>query len=399
MKLKQFYITILLLFLSWQVIAQEDSTLLINDTLVQQPRVDSLVKVEKVIVKKYTKQPIPKTIAFAPVELKQLFADTFKIQPRKTQKAAIIDKDSLLISQKISDSAIHRLDSVLDQAKKQRDIEKTNSEEVASEEKNEIPDFKKFFSTNNIVYSIILILIGYVFIRVIAYILDAIAERSTTYRIAFKGSIPIVKIVGWIIIITLIIMVIFQPTASTMLAFSASVGVAIGFASQDILKNIFGGIVILLDRPFVSGDKIEVDKYYGEVVEIGLRSTRIVTPDDSLVAVPNAVMMNSSLSNSNSGEPNCQVVAEIYLPITIDTIKVRQIATQAATISKYIYLEKPITILFLNEVNNTHSYYKMRVKAYVMDIRDEFKFKSDMTELVVRELVNQNMLNGSFLAN
>jgi small-conductance mechanosensitive channel len=390
MKTKQFYITLLLLSISWQLYAQDSSMTINSDSIIQ------VVETDAVVIKEKKKQAIPHAIAAAKLELKLLFADTFQIQSQKIKKAPNIDQDSLLISQKISDSAIYRLDSVLEEAKNSADFEETDNTIKSDANEKELPDFKNFFSTNNIFYSIILILIGYFFIRVITYILDAVAERSATYRIAFKGSIPIVKIVGWIIIITLIIMVIFQPTASTMLAFSASIGVAVGFASQDILKNIFGGIVILLDRPFVSGDKIEVDKYYGEVVEIGLRSTRIVTPDDSLVAVPNAVMMNSSLSNSNSGEPNCQVVAEIYLPITINTIKVRQIATQAATISKYIYLEKPITILFINEVNNNHTYYKMRVKAYVMDIRDEFKFKSDLTELVVRELVNQNMLNGSF---
>lgn len=261
---------------------------------------------------------------------------------------------------------------------------------------SKIKELSNLISSANIFYTVIFLLFGFVFIKIITFILDALAERSTKYRIAFKGSIPIVKIVGWVIIIFLIIVVIYQPSVASMLAVSASIGVAIGFASQDILKNIFGGIVILLDRPFVSGDKIEVDKYYGEVVEIGLRSTRIVTPDDSLVSVPNAVMMNSSLSNSNAGEPNCQVVAEIYLPLSIDTIKIREIATQAATVSKYIYLGKPITVLFLNEVNNNHSYYKMRVKAYVMDIRDEFRFKSDMTELIITELVKEGILDGKF---
>lgn len=257
-------------------------------------------------------------------------------------------------------------------------------------------ELSNLISGSNIFYTIVFLLFGFVFIKVITFILNALAERSTKYRIAFKGSIPIVKILGWIIIIFLVIVVIYKPSVASMLAVSASIGVAIGFASQDILKNIFGGIIILLDRPFVSGDKIEVDKYYGEVVEIGLRSTRIVTPDDSLVSVPNAVMMNSSLSNSNAGEPNCQVVAEIYLPLTIDTIKTREIATQAATVSKYIYLGKPITVLFLNEVNNNHSFYKMRVKAYVMDIRDEFRFKSDMTELIITELVKEGILDGKF---
>ncbi|WP_375577824.1 mechanosensitive ion channel domain-containing protein [Marivirga tractuosa] len=261
---------------------------------------------------------------------------------------------------------------------------------------SKIKELSNLISSANIFYTIVFLLFGFVFIKVITFILNALAERSTKYRIAFKGSIPIVKIVGWVIIILLIVVVIYKPSVASMLAVSASIGVAIGFASQDILKNIFGGIVILLDRPFVSGDKIEVDKYYGEVVEIGLRSTRIVTPDDSLVSVPNAVMMNSSLSNSNAGEPNCQVVAEIYLPLTIDTIKTREIATQAATVSKYIYLGKPITVLFLNEVNNNHSYYKMKVKAYVMDIRDEFRFKSDMTELIITELVKEGILDGKF---
>ena len=264
--------------------------------------------------------------------------------------------------------------------------------EAISADKDRLPEISNLVSGSKIFYSIILLLIGYVVIRVVTFILDALAERSTNYRIAFKGSIPIIKIVGWLIIFLLIITAVFQPSMATMLTVSASIGVAIGFASQDILKNIFGGVIILLDRPFVSGDKIEVDKYYGEVVEIGLRSTRIVTPDDSLVSVPNAVMMNSSVSNANAGEPNCQVVAEIFLPLNIDTIKTREIATQAATVSKYIYLEKPIAILFLHEINNHKSYYKMRVKAYVRDIRDEFIFKSDMTELIVAELVKQEVL-------
>jgi len=259
---------------------------------------------------------------------------------------------------------------------------------------NKIEDLSKLLSSSNVFYTIVFLLFGFVFIRVVTFILNALAERSTKYRIAFKGSIPIVKILGWVLVVILIVVVIYKPSVASMLAVSASIGVAIGFASQDILKNIFGGIVILLDRPFVSGDKIEVDKYYGEVVEIGLRSTRIVTPDDSLVSVPNAVMMNSSLSNANAGEPNCQVVAEIFLPLTIDTIRIREIATQAATVSKYIYLGKPITVLFLNEVNYSQAYYKMKVKAYVMDIRDEFRFKSDMTELIITELVKQGILDG-----
>ena len=150
--------------------------------------------------------------------------------------------------------------------------------------------------------------------------------------------------------------------------------------------------MILFDRPFQVGDKIEVGSFYGEVTEIGLRSTRIVTADDSLVAIPNSTIMNGSVSNANSGEANCQVVAEIYLPLSIDTVRVREIATQAAQVSRFVYLNKPIAVLFFNEVKERRSYLKMRLKAYVMDIRSEFAFKSEMTEIVISTLLQEGLM-------
>jgi len=202
----------------------------------------------------------------------------------------------------------------------------------------------------------------------------------------------VVKIIGWILIVFLVIAGVFHPPAATILAFSASIGVAVGFASQDILKNIFGGVIILFDRPFMSGDKIEVGGHYGEVVEIGLRSTRIVTSDDNLISIPNSDIMNSAVSNANAGESNCQVTAEIYLPIHVDMDEMRSIALQAAKVSKYVYLNKQVGVIFNQEVVEKQSMIKMKIKAYVLDIRDELKFKSEMTEIVVKSLVKENIL-------
>lgn len=247
-------------------------------------------------------------------------------------------------------------------------------------------------SIGKIIWSIIFILIGFYIIKLISKILEIFAERSAKYRITIKGIIPVVRIFGWIIILYILIAGIFKPPVSTLIAVTASVGIAVGFAAQDIIKNIFGGIMILFDRPFQVGDKIEMGEHYGEVIKIGLRSTRIVTPDDSTVTIPNGEIMNKSVSNTNYGEPYCQVVAEIYLPIKIDTNRVREIAIEAAQVSQFIYLNKPITVLFFNEVKERRSYLKMRLKAYVMDIRYEFVFKSEMTENVIRELLKENII-------
>ncbi|WP_372642112.1 mechanosensitive ion channel family protein [Ancylomarina sp.] len=258
---------------------------------------------------------------------------------------------------------------------------------------NKPKDVLEVISLSKIFWTLVLLLFGYYFIQLVIKILDIFSERSARFRITIKGIIPVFRILTWSIIIFAIIKGIYDPPFETVIAFTASVGIAVGLAAQDLLKNVFGGMALLLDRPFKVGDKIDSGKYYGEVIEIGLRATRLVTADDSVVSVPNAELVNSSVSNANSGELNCQVVAEIYLPIDIDTFKVRQIATESAQVSRYVYLNKPITVLFFNEVKERRSYLKMRIKAYVMDIRYEFQFKSDMTEIVIRELLREGLIS------
>lgn len=259
-----------------------------------------------------------------------------------------------------------------------------------------VPDKPKevleVISIPKIFWTIVILIIAYYFIQFIIKILVVVSERSAKLRIVIKGFIPVFRIIMWTIIIFAIVKGIFNPPFETIIAFTASIGIAIGFAAQDILKNVFGGIALIIDRPFKVGDKIDSGDHYGEVIEIGLRTTRIVTPDDSVVSVPNSELVNSAVSNSNSGELNCQVVAEIYLPIDVDTQKVRKIAIESAQVSRYVYLNKPITVLFFNEVKERRSYLKMRLKAYVMDIRYEFLFKSDMTEIVLRELLNEGLI-------
>ena len=118
------------------------------------------------------------------------------------------------------------------------------------------PSLGEIISLPKIFWSMVFLLAGYFLIKIISRILEVFAERSTKYRITIKSFIPVVKIMGWIGLIFIVVAGIFQPPAATLLAFSASIGVAVGFASQDILKNIFGGVMILFDRPFKSGDKI-----------------------------------------------------------------------------------------------------------------------------------------------
>lgn len=257
--------------------------------------------------------------------------------------------------------------------------------DLVTEVSRKTQSFSDYFSLSNIIISLILIALTFLSLRIVSGLLTIWAERNTKHRITIKGFIPIVRIVVWTGTILFILVAVFQPPMASLLAVGASVGVAVGFAAQDLLKNIFGGIIILTDKPFQIGDKIEIGSHYGEVTGIGLRSTRITTPDDSLVTVPNSDVMNQSVSNANSGEENCQVVTELYLPLTVDIQKVKAIALEAARVSKYVYLNKPVVVLFFHEKLSNKIVLKVRVKAYVNDIRHEFSFISELTEVLTRE--------------
>jgi small conductance mechanosensitive channel len=96
-------------------------------------------------------------------------------------------------------------------------------------------------------------------------------------------------------------------------------GIAVGFAAQDTLANVIAGIVIFLDRPFVVGDWVEVDGDYGRVSEITLRSTRIRTPRNTWVVIPNKHIVDVVLENhSKHGEIRIDVPVGIAYKEDID---------------------------------------------------------------------------------
>ncbi len=270
--------------------------------------------------------------------------------------------------------------------------EKSKTQEIIDKLKNVEGKQGWSLSVGKILLAIGTLIIAILVIRYVSGILERIAERWPNLRLTIKRLIPTFRIVSWTIVIYQVVVVILAPPIETILAFTASAGIAVGFAAQDILKNVFGGVMILLDRPFQVGDKIQAGGHYGEVVQIGLRTVRIVTPDDNLVSIPNGEVMSQSVSNANAGEPNCQVVAEFFLPVTIDIERTKRIAYLAAATSRYVFLNKPIAVILKNEINQGRSLLKMRLKAYVLDIRYEFPFMSEMSETVIRELLQQGVV-------
>lgn len=242
-----------------------------------------------------------------------------------------------------------------------------------------------------IIATLILLVLVHWFTRLIEWILELLGERSTRNRLLYKRLVPITRVFIWAMAAWFIAAVIFDLTGGDLVAAGAAIGVAIGLAAQDVVKNVFGGLVILFDQPFQVGDKIEIGGTYGEVVSIGLRSTRVVTPDDSLVTLPNARVVDGAVSNANAGQLDLQAVVDLYLPGWIDEGRAKRIAYEAAATSKYVFLNKPIVVLVLDEYRDTFITH-LKVKAYVSDIRHEFLLKSDVTERARAEFRRQGLI-------
>ncbi len=243
-----------------------------------------------------------------------------------------------------------------------------------------------------ILFVVALIAAAYGAATVLRIGLDLLSERFPSQRLLFKRMQPIVRILIYAATVYFVVGNLITDD-KTLYAMLGSMALAIGLAAKDLLNDLIGGIVVLFDRSYQMGDRVAVGGHYGEVVSIGLRSTKLVTADDSLVTVPNSVMLSSMVSNSNAGALDCQVVVDVFLPGTIDLAQVEGIAREAALTSKMAFLNKPVVVNVKDEFDQTHITHLI-VKAYVFDARYENAFAADLTRRIRRELDRRNLVAG-----
>lgn len=123
------------------------------------------------------------------------------------------------------------------------------------------------------------------------------------------------KIAKWIIwfIGLMYIFSTFNINITPLIAGAGVMGIAIALAAQDLFSNFFGGAVIITDQPFKIGDRVLINDVLGDVIQIGPRSTRIITLDSDIVTIPNTKIATSIVHNYSM--PNPQV--RIQIPVSV----------------------------------------------------------------------------------
>ncbi len=241
------------------------------------------------------------------------------------------------------------------------------------------------------IFSVIIVIAAVlVAVRLSNSLLETLSTKVPRARFFFKMLVPTARFAFWIFG-SIVIMEIFSPSRQTLLAVLASVGIALGLGAQDLVKNLIGGLVILADRPYQLGDRVKIGDAYGEIDHIGLRSTKLTTPDDTRVTIPNSEVLNGKAWNANSGVPDCQVVTDLFVPHDTDPAEVLAIGYEAAYSSPYILLSKPVMVLLQDRFQDG-PFLQVRIKGYVYDHRFEPRMQSDITLKAKTEFLRRGML-------
>ena len=166
-------------------------------------------------------------------------------------------------------------------------------------------------------------------------ILRAVGQGARRYRWIQAESLPLFQFTYKVLLVAVgsyLLMAAWHVNLTSWLASAGVAGIAIGFAAKDTLANFISGVFILMDAPYKVGDVIIIDETTrGQVTDIGMRSTRLLTVDNVEVTVPNAVIGNAKIVNESSG-PTLQmrVRATVGVAYGSDIDEVRAVLTNAA---------------------------------------------------------------------
>ncbi len=184
---------------------------------------------------------------------------------------------------------------------------------------------------------------------------------------------------------------ILRPPEKLIFAITGSIAVAVGLALKDLVSSIIAGVVLLFDRPFQVGDRVAFKGVYGEIKKIGLRAVRLNTLDDNLITIPNSELMSNYVSSGNAGELDMMVVCKVHTSLNVDILAIKAFMYEIVATSKYVYLNKPISIN-VSETEIAHSLAVcFTIKAYVLDVKYEKPFETDIMIRVLSELNKRNI--------
>ena len=169
------------------------------------------------------------------------------------------------------------------------------------------------------------------------------AEEDTQF-------IPLIRKLATVVIYTVAVVIVLKGYGYDISTLVVSLGVgslAIGLAMQQTLANMIAGFTIMLDRPFRVGDRVQLSTgELGDVVEIGLRSTRLLDLDLSTVIIPNTQMVNDRIINQTFPDQRSRPLLKFGVAYGTDLDSVRRVVYEVIAAQERVLKEPEPIVLF-----------------------------------------------------
>jgi len=181
---------------------------------------------------------------------------------------------------------------------------------------------------------------------------------------------PIVSLlarISYAVLIVLAVSIGLDRFGINITALAAALGIAglgLALAAQDTIADAIAGMLILADRPFRVGDRINIDAIgtWGDVVDIGLRTTRIRTRDNRLVIVPNSTISKNEVVNFSYPDPRYRIQTHVGIGYDADFERARQVMIDAVRNTEGVLQDKPIEALYIEMADSDM---KFRVRWWI----------------------------------
>ena len=162
-------------------------------------------------------------------------------------------------------------------------------------------------------------------------------------------------------------------------------GLAVGFAAKDTLSNLIAGVLLIIDRPFEIGDRIEVwsaptnSATWGDVIDIGLRATKIRTTDNIVIIIPNNEIMKRDIVNYTTISTDIRVRIPIGVSYDTDIKKAKSIILEVAGTAEWVLKDPPPKVVVRQFGESSVD---LELRVWIKDARKRIDTISYMTDLV-----------------
>ena len=198
---------------------------------------------------------------------------------------------------------------------------------------------------------------------------------------------PLLTKVGGVLIALVGLITVLQNFGVDVNSLVVSLGVgslAVGLAAQDTLANMFAGFTLLLDRPFRVGERIQLASgEVGDVDTIGLRATRLRTPDETLLVIPNSLLTKEKVVNLSHPSRTLTTRLEVAVAYGSDLAQVKEILRAAAFQSKRVDSSREPTVLLVRLADFSVNF---RLVFWVNDYVEQGLATSEVYEEIYRRL-------------